>query len=93
MRDWFACSKSAVDIGYRPHTKTTEKAYGNSKESYKRIFSFINDKDLDHTVISYESLVFYKEKYLNEIFKTLDLNEVSDVGARNGNDKYYLQEN
>ena len=93
MRDWFACSKSAVDIGYRPHTNTMEKAYGNSKESYKRIFSFINDKDLDYTVISYESLVFYKEKYLNEIFKTLDLNEVSDIGVRNGNDKYYLQEN
>ena len=90
MRDWFACSKSAVDIGYRPHTNTMEKAYDNSKESYRRIFSFIDNKDLDYMVVSYESLIFYKEKYLNKIFETLNLNKVDKIDVRNGNDKYYL---
>ena len=89
MRDWYSISRSGHSKGYRPHVNTMEKAFINTKKSYKRIFSFINKYDLDYVVVSYESMILYKEEYLNEIFKVLELNTLDSIDIHNGNQKYY----
>lgn len=89
MRDFYTTSQSGVNVGFRPHTNTLSKAYQNTKESYKRIFSFINKYDLDYVVINYESLIVSGEKYLNKMLDLIGLNNISDVGFRDENNKYY----
>ena len=51
--------------------------------------SFINKYDLDYVVVSYESMILYKEEYLNEILKVLELNTLDSIDIHNGNQKYY----
>ena len=89
MRDWFTVSMSGVNKRYRPHTNTMEKAYNNTKESYKRIFNFVNKYDLDYIVFNYEAMIVSNLKYVNEMLKVLELNPINDVEFVNGNQKYY----
>ncbi len=89
MRDWHAISMSGVEKGYRPHTNTLEKAYNNTKESYKRIFHFINKYDLDYVVMNYESLVLNGENYLNCMLELLGLDKIEELDFKNANKKYY----
>ena len=49
----------------------------------------INKYDLDYVVVSYESMILYKEEYLNEILKVLELNILDSIDIHNGNQKYY----
>jgi|TARA_B100000035_G_scaffold313794_1_gene328345 hypothetical protein len=90
MRDFYTTSMSGVNVGFRPHTQTLEKAYHNTKEAYKFIFSFINKYNLDYVLINYESCVINGEKYFNEMLSLLGLNKLSDIGFRDENSKYYL---
>ena len=89
MRDWFTVSMSGVNKRYRPHTNTMEKAYNNTKESYKRIFNFVNKYDLDYIVFNYEAMIVSNLKYVNEMLKVLELNPINDMEFVNGNQKYY----
>jgi len=89
MRDWFVTSMSGVNKGFRPHTNTLSKAYDNTNQSYKRIFSFINKYELDYVIVSYESLIVSGENYLNRILDLLELNNITDMDFRNENNKYY----
>ena len=90
MRDFHTTSMSGVKIGFRPHTNTLEKAYHNTKEAYKFIFSFINKYDLDYVIINYESCIVNGEQYFNKMLDLLQLNHISDIGFRDENSKYYL---
>ena len=57
------------------------------------VFSFINKYDLDYVVINYESLIVSGEKYLNKMLDLIGLNNISDVGFRDENNKYYNVKN
>jgi|TARA_B100000315_G_C14285438_1_gene454980 hypothetical protein len=89
MRDWYTTSMSGVNKGYRPHVNTLEKAYKNNKESYKRIFNFINKYNLDYTIINYEALVLNGKDYLNQILINIGLAPLKNINIKNGNIKYY----
>ncbi len=89
MRDWYSISSSGFNKGYRPHVNSMDKAFNNTKKSYIKIFKFINKYYLDYVVVSYESMILYKEKYLNEILKVLGLNKLDSIDIHNGNEKYY----
>ena len=63
--------------------------FNNTKKSYIKIFKFINKYYLDYVVVSYESMILYKEKYLNEILKVLGLTKLDSIDIHDGNEKYY----
>ena len=89
MREWYTTAMSGVNKGYRPHVNTLEKAYNNNKNSYKRIFNFINKYDLDYTVVNYEALVLNGKDYLNQILMDIGLAPLKNINIKNGNIKYY----
>lgn len=88
-RDWYSISLSSARIGYRPHTKTMELGYKNTKESYKRIFNFVNKYDLDYVMFNYEAALLHGTKYINNILETLGLDTVQDFDIKDQNSKYY----
>ena len=93
MRDWYSISKSGSGKGYRPHTGTMEKAYNNTKESYKRIFDFVNKYDLDYIIFNYEAAIVSGNSYASEMLNVLGLNLKNDINFKDANKKYYSNNN
>lgn len=88
-RDWHAINGSATKIKYRPHTSTVERCVENTKESYKRIFKFINKYDLDYLIFSYEAAILEGDNYINKMLDILNLPNVSGFNMKDANKKYY----
>jgi len=92
-RDWFATSMSGVTKKTRPHSNTMNKAYDNTKNSYKKIFNFINKYDLEYVMMNYESLILYGKEYMNQMLKLINLKELKKLDFKDSNKKYYKRGN